>query len=55
MAMWVPSWFLNPDHRDGTEGVPWLSAYSCVVLGTVVPATVALRVQTDGQTRAGEA
>jgi hypothetical protein len=45
--VWVPSWFPNPDHTYGTEGLRWLSAYSYVLLGTVVLVTLALRVRAD--------
>jgi alpha-1,2-mannosyltransferase len=45
--VWVPSWFPKPDHTYGTEGLRWLSAYSYVLLGTVVLVTLALRVRAD--------
>ena len=47
--VWVPSWFPNPDHTYGTEGLRWLSAYSYVLLGTVVLVTLALRVRADAR------
>jgi len=52
---WVPSWFPNPDHTYGTEGLRWLSAYSYVLLGTVVLVTLALRVRADARAVAADA
>jgi hypothetical protein len=49
MVLWVPAWFANPDHSYGTDGLRWLSAYSYVLLGTVVLLTLAVRVRTDAQ------
>ena len=45
--VWLPSWFPNPDHTYGTEGLRWLLAYSYVLLGTCVLVTLALRVRAD--------
>ena len=53
--VWVPSWFPNPDHTYGTEGLRWLSAYSYVLLGTVVLVTLALRVRADARAVAAAA
>jgi alpha-1,2-mannosyltransferase len=49
LVAWVPTWFTNPDHSYGTDGLRWLSAYSYVLLGTVALLTLALRVRTDAQ------
>ena len=46
-VLWVPTWFTNPDHSYGTDGLRWLSAYSYVLLGTVVLVTLCLRVRAD--------
>jgi alpha-1,2-mannosyltransferase len=48
-VVWAPTWFANPDHSYARDGLHWLSAYSYVLLGTVVLATLALRVRTDAQ------
>ena len=53
--VWVPSWFPNPDHTYGTDGLRWLSAYSYVLLGTVVLVTLALRVRADARAVAADA
>jgi alpha-1,2-mannosyltransferase len=47
--VWVPSWFPNPDHTYGTEGLRWVSAYSYVLLGTVVLVTLWLRIRADSR------
>jgi hypothetical protein len=52
MVVWLPTWFANPDHSYGTDGLRWLSAYSYVLLGTVALLTLAVRVRTDAR-RAG--
>jgi alpha-1,2-mannosyltransferase len=46
-VVWAPTWFASPDHSYARDGLHWLSAYSYVLLGTVVLATLALRVRTD--------
>ncbi len=48
-VVWTPTWFASADHSYGTDGLRWLSAYSYVLLGTVVLATLALRVRTDAR------
>jgi alpha-1,2-mannosyltransferase len=48
-VVWAPTWFANPDHSYARDGMHWLSAYSYVLLGTVVLVTLALRVRTDAQ------
>ena len=53
--VWVPSWFPNPDHTYGTEGLRWVSAYSYVLLGTVVLLTLALRVRADARAAVADA
>jgi alpha-1,2-mannosyltransferase len=47
VVTWAPAWFANPDHSYGTDGLRWISAYSYVLLGTVVLLTLALRVRSD--------
>ena len=54
-VLWVPTWFLNQDHSYGTDGLRWLSAYSYVLLGTVVLITLALRVRADAPGAARDA
>ena len=48
-VVWAPTWFANPDHSYARDGLHWLSAYSYVLLGTVVLLTLAVRVRTDAQ------
>jgi alpha-1,2-mannosyltransferase len=48
-VLWMPTWFTNPDHSYGTDGLRWLAAYSYVLLGTAALTTLALRVRTDAQ------